>query len=67
MNQETSIYSANEANADVKLLNVFDPKFTKRFEMRAKQLGKLLQQQCDRNLPRTYFSQGIIPSKERKE
>lgn len=64
---EASVYSATDMEGDITALNVFDPKFSKLFDKRAKLIGKLLQQQSDRDLPRTYFSQGILPSNEKKK
>jgi hypothetical protein len=47
--------------------NVFDVKFSKKFDELAKFWGKQLRQQSDRNLKRTYFSQGILPSYDAKK
>ena len=38
---------------------IFSPKVKARFDTLAKKYGKLLQHQSERNLPRTYFPQGI--------
>ena len=55
-----SVYRADDSNQTE--LNVFSPTFSKIFDKRAKEYGQLLQDQSDRDLPRTYFAQGIIPS-----
>ena len=54
------VYEADDDNQTE--LNVFSPSYSKIFDERAKEYGKLLQHQSDRDLPRTYFAQGIIPS-----
>jgi hypothetical protein len=52
---------------DMSTRNLFNKKFANKFDKRARLYGRLLQQQSDRDLPRTYFAQGIIPSNERKK
>jgi len=54
------VYEADDSNQTE--LNVFSPTFSKIFDKRAKEYGQYLQDQSDRDLPRTYFAQGIIPS-----
>ena len=46
---------------------VFSKKFAQDYEKLTKMLGKLLQHQSDRDLPRTSFPQGIVPSDTRKK
>ena len=47
--------------------NVFSDDVATIFEARAKATGKILQRQSDRNLPRTYFPQGILPSRYKQK
>ena len=61
-----SVYEPPD-ESNVTNLNIFCPSFLPRFEARAKQIGQLLQQQSNRDLPRTHFPQGIIPSDECKK
>ena len=56
---------ASKTQEDLSTFNVFNEEFSKLFEARVKQYGKILQNQSDRNLPRLYFPQGIIPSKHK--
>ena len=65
INEQASVYSAKKGKK-TSILNVFSPDFAKTFKERALQVGKLLQHQSDRDLPRTFFAQGIIPSKGKK-
>jgi hypothetical protein len=69
----TEVQNANEATVNLPEeqpktnRNVFDVKFSKKFDELSKFWGKQLRQQSDRNLPRTYFSQGILPSYDAKQ
>lgn len=61
-----SIYEPPNEN-DISSHNVFSLQFIQRFDERAKRYGRLIQQQSDRDLPRTFFAQGIIPSDDKKK
>ena len=47
--------------------NVFSDDVASAFETRAKILGKIVRRQSERDLPRTYFSQGILPSRYKQK
>ena len=55
----------NLQGADVSTRNVFNPKEKDRFDNLARQYGKLLSQQADRDLPRTFFPSGITGEKKK--
>ena len=63
---EVTVYDDIDDN-DKTRRNVFDDKVSPIFEERAKHTGKILQRQSERNLRRTYFSQGILPSKGKQK
>ena len=63
---DSEVYDQSDDNQKTRR-NVFSDDVALVFEERVKIIGKLLQHQSDRNLPTTYFSQGILPSKYKQK
>ena len=58
----SQVYQQTNDN-DPNRRNVFSDDVAAVFEERVKIIGKILQRQSNRDLPRTFFSQGVLPSK----
>ena len=63
---QLEIYEDTDDDAKTRR-NVFSEDVAAEFEERAKKTGKFLRRQSERDLPRTYFSQGILPSKMKQK